>query len=322
MGPGGYPRAAGQSLDLAQSEWFHRRPDRQAAAPSGTRRCVVPCFRSALKSTLVALLHEPQYSIPPQTSFAKRPALGFTGCVLFGWLNKLSSPRLEKERTLLLGTRQVPLRLVRHPRARRYLLRLQSDGTARVTVPRGGTLAEARAFAGRNLGWLETQLQTLAARPKEITAWLPGTEILFRGERVRIECTSPGRINFGTERLSVSGNEADLRPQIERHLRALAVRELPPRVLELATRHGLDVQRVTVRNQKSRWGSCSRRRTISLNWRLVQTPASVSDYIILHELAHLRQMNHSSRFWREVAALCPDYNIAELWLKQHRTFLR
>jgi hypothetical protein len=77
-----------------------------------------------------------------------------------------------------------------------------------------------------------------------------------------------------------------------------------------------------VRSQKSRWGSCSRRGTISLNWRLIQTPAFVSDYICLHELMHLRQMNHSPRFWREMERVCPDYRMAERWLKEHSGLLR
>jgi predicted metal-dependent hydrolase len=78
---------------------------------------------------------------------------------------------------------------------------------------------------------------------------------------------------------------------------------------------------VTVRNQRSRWGSCSRRGTISLNWRLVQAPGFVRDYLVLHELAHLKEMNHSRRFWSEVARLCPDFAEAERWLKQHSTLL-
>jgi predicted metal-dependent hydrolase len=77
-----------------------------------------------------------------------------------------------------------------------------------------------------------------------------------------------------------------------------------------------------VRNQRSRWGSCSPRGTISLNWRLIQAPPNVRDYIILHELCHLRQMNHSDRFWREVASVCPDYQRAELWLKRNGDLLK
>ncbi len=89
----------------------------------------------------------------------------------------------------------------------------------------------------------------------------------------------------------------------------------------LASRNGFTVNRVTVRNQRTRWGSCSRRGTISLNWRLIQTPDYVRDYIALHELAHLRHMNHSRRFWQEVERLCPDYRSAERWLKQNRGIL-
>lgn len=88
------------------------------------------------------------------------------------------------------------------------------------------------------------------------------------------------------------------------------------------TRLPSPLRRVIVRSQKSRWGSCSRRGTISLNWRLVQTPVYVRDYIILHELAHLRVMNHSKRFWNEVARLCPDYQKAEAWLKRNSELLR
>ena len=129
-------------------------------------------------------------------------------------------------------------------------------------------------------------------------------------------------VRFGSESVRGPGPAADLRPAIEDHLRKLATRELPPRVLELAARHGLTVRRVTVRSQKSRWGSCSRRGTISLNWRLIQTPAFVSDYICLHELMHLRQMNHSPGFWREMERVCPDYRMAERWLKEHSGLLR
>ena len=82
------------------------------------------------------------------------------------------------------------------------------------------------------------------------------------------------------------------------------------------------VGRVSVRNQRSRWGSCARTGTISLNWRLIQTPDSVRDYIVLHELMHVRQMNHSARFWREVAAVCPAYEEAERWIKLHSALLR
>jgi predicted metal-dependent hydrolase len=225
----------------------------------------------------------------------------------------------------MVGARQVALTLVRNSRARRYVLRLQPDGSARVTIPRSGSAAEARRFAERSKRWLERQLERLttnSGRPKE---WLIGSEILFRGEVVKIETGvngESGLIRLGSERVEVTNPAAGLRRVIERHLWSLAALELPPKVLELAGAHHLQVRRVTVRNQKSRWGSCSRRGTISLNWRLVQAPLFVRDYIILHELMHLRQMNHSARFWREVQAVCPGYQVADRWLNQHNSLLR
>ena len=221
-----------------------------------------------------------------------------------------------------VGARAVPLLLVRHPRARRYLLRLRADGTARVTIPRHGSISAARDFALRNVGWLEQQLRCLDARPAGPAAWKLGTEILFRGELARIEAGIEGGIRLGTEPVAVADPAADLRTVIQKHLRQLAAQELPLRVMELAAVHGIRVTRVSVRNQKSRWGSCSQRGTISLNWRLIQAPGFVRDYVILHELAHRRQMNHSDRFWQEVARLCPGYQAAERWVKRHGKLLR
>jgi predicted metal-dependent hydrolase len=232
--------------------------------------------------------------------------------------------RSPHEETLALKDRQISLLLVRNPRARRYVLRLRPDGSARVTIPRGGSLSGARSFAERNIGWLENQLQRLAQRPVRLREWLVGTEILFRGETVRLELTSdqPHHIRFGTETVRVSDPSGDLRPAIERHLWTLAANELPPRTLELAKAHNVNILRISVRNQRSRWGSCSRRGTISLNWRLIQASSFVRDYIILHELMHLRELNHSARFWKHVETVCPDYQTAERWLKEHSALLR
>jgi hypothetical protein len=223
---------------------------------------------------------------------------------------------------LQVAGRAVPLVVVRNPRARRYLLRVRPDGKARVTIPRGGNVAEALAFVTRNTDWVKQQLERLATRPQTPAAWRVGTAIWVRGEQLRITAEENGAIVFGGERLAVADVAADLRPAIERHLRRQATRELPKRVVALAELHGIGVTRVSVRDQRSRWGSCSRRGTISLNWRLIQTPEWVRDYIILHELAHRRHMNHSEQFWQEVERLCPGYREAERWLKQHGRWMR
>ena len=93
-------------------------------------------------------------------------------------------------------------------------------------------------------------------------------------------------------------------------------------LLELAARYGLVVTRVSVRNQRSRWGSCGRDGHICLNWRLVLMPPSVRDYVLVHELMHLRRMDHSPAYWRLVADAYPDYRAARDWLRRHGPSLR
>lgn len=231
-------------------------------------------------------------------------------------------PRQPAAETVQVGARVLPLLMVRHPRARRYLLRLLPNGTARVTIPRSGNHADALRFLERSRGWLETQLQRLDERSTRRREWRAGADVLFRGELVRIESLEVGGVRFGGKVFRMTNAGADLRPVIEKHLWQLAEAELPARVKELATAHAFTVQRVSVRNQRTRWGSYSRRGTISLNWRLIQTPDFVRDYIILHEMAHLSHMNHSDKFWWEVDRLCPVYREAERWLKLNRGVLR
>lgn len=233
--------------------------------------------------------------------------------------------RAPVDEALAVGNRRIPMVLVRNPRARRYVLRLRPDGTARVTIPRGGSITEGRRFAERNSAWLERQLQRSAEHPNIREKWVPGSEFYFRGAIVKIEVGVNGKsdiVRFGDEQLKTLDPVSDFRPAIERYLWRLAAKEFPPKVFEYAEVHQLTVRRITVRNQKSRWGSCSRRGTISLNWRLIQVPEFVRDYIILHELMHLRQMNHSARYWKEVERVCPAYETAEKWLKQHARLLR
>jgi len=119
-------------------------------------------------------------------------------------------------------------------------------------------------------------------------------------------------------RLSVSEWSVDDRSS----WRAKARVELPARLQELALEHGLRVSRVSIRNQRTRWGSCGRDGHISLNWRLTVMPDWVRDYVIVHELMHLRRLDHSPAYWRLVAAACPLYREARQWLRVHGAALR
>jgi predicted metal-dependent hydrolase len=119
-------------------------------------------------------------------------------------------------------------------------------------------------------------------------------------------------------RLTPSALEADER----RALRERARTELPARLLELAALHGMTVTGVSIRNQRTRWGSCGRDGNISLNWRLVLMPPAVRDYVLIHELMHLRRLDHSPAYWKLVAAACPEYRDARQWLRLNGPALR
>ena len=158
------------------------------------------------------------------------------------------------------------------------------------------------------------------SRRESRETWKEGTVFLFRGEEVTLspKVHANGReIHFADQVIPVT-EEADLRTSVLAHLRKLAEKELPIRTRELAAQHDITIQRVTVRAQKTRWGSCSARGTISLNWRLIQAPLLVRDYLVIHELMHRRQMNHSTRYWKLVEAAFPDFRVAEQWLKTRR----
>ena len=147
----------------------------------------------------------------------------------------------------------------------------------------------------------------------------------YRGEWHRIEVgVQEGRqiVRFADQSLVMPSGESDLKVAIESHLRKMAELEVPPIVREAAVAHDVTIGQVQIRNQRSRWGSCSSKGTISLNWRLIQLPDSVRDYLIIHELMHTREMNHSARYWSHVAQACPGYEKAEKWLNKHSELLR
>jgi len=179
------------------------------------------------------------------------------------------------------GTRHLEPEFIRHPRARRYVIHVRPDGAVRVTLPRRGSLREARAFMAQHQAWIERERRRLEE------------------ERERPRATELPSLSHEAERAA----------------RERARVELPLRLRQLGAEHGLSVGKVSVRNQRYRWGSCSPDGHICLNWRLVVMPAWVRDYVLVHELMHLRRLDHSRKFWKLVAAACPEYQEARAWLR-------
>jgi len=213
---------------------------------------------------------------------------------------------------------------VRSGRARSYRLTLRKDGVAVATIPVRGSEREARVFVQQHKDWLARARTRHARRPRTAETWTLGTPVLWRGELTEIRDAGTGdkpSVCLAADVFRVPSLEGDLRSRLEAQFARRAKIELPARTWELAAETGAGVKHVTVRNQRSRWGSCSAGGTISLNWRLVQAPEVVRDYIIYHELAHLWEMNHSDRFWARVEQVCPGWRDAERWLKRSGSLL-
>ncbi len=217
------------------------------------------------------------------------------------------------------------VRLRRHRQARRYTLRIQSATREVVlTIPPRGTLTEAREFAQKHGAWIAARLDRL---PKA-APFADGVIVPLRGVPHRIvhRRIMRGAVwteseTDGAQLLCVAGNAPHIDRRIGDFLRREAKRNLEAASLHYADALGVHVKRIAVRDQNSRWGSCSTSGALSFSWRLILAPPFVLDYLAAHEVAHLLEMNHSARFWRLVQKLCPDHERAKVWLDVHGTDL-
>lgn len=253
----------------------------------------------------------------------RQPGRGFSGQSLTHQ-PPVSSSRPERIRFIEVDSTRLPVTLTRHGRAKHYLLKLHPRGSVSITVPRGGTLTQAYEFLHSRQDWVTKQWRKMREQNLPPLRWGAGSKALFRGEVETLMedwVGSQRMIVMGEERMMGPDESEDWRPYVESYMRFLAGLEFPHRTRELATEVGLRVNRVTVRNQRSRWGSCSSRGNIALNWRLIQAPPAVLDYVIYHELAHIVEMNHSRRFWNLVKKFCADYEELRSWLKQNARLL-
>jgi predicted metal-dependent hydrolase len=211
-----------------------------------------------------------------------------------------------------------PVQLRRHRQARRYTLRIQATKREVIlTIPPRGSIKEASAFAQKHGGWIATRLGRLPA----VTPFADGTVVPLRGVPHRITHRGGARGTVwietggdGEPLLCVAGREPHVDRRIGDFLRREAKRDLEAAARRYADALGLTFRRVTIRDQSSRWGSCSTTGMLSFSWRLILAPSQVLDYLAAHEVAHLIEMNHSPKFWRLVQRICQHHQSAKAWL--------
>ncbi|MCP5431640.1 MAG: M48 family metallopeptidase [Alphaproteobacteria bacterium] len=216
-----------------------------------------------------------------------------------------------------LEGQQIPVRLRTHPRARRFSVRVKSATREVVIVhPIYAARSDALAFAYANSEWIAYQLATL---PEQVP-FMPGAEIPIGGlmHRIRHRPGARGGVwrDAAQGLVTVTGQVEHLPRRLLDWLRAEARRAIVARVTAHASRMGVALPRITLRDTSSRWGSCSPRSGLSFSWRLIMAPGFVLDYVAAHECAHLKHLNHGRAFWRLVEKLDPDYERAEAWLKE------
>lgn len=236
-----------------------------------------------------------------------------------------TTPVRSEQRDHWVGGRTLPLRIVENQRARRLTLRIDAGGRGlRVTVPLGIASSEVERFLARHQGWLEQRLAKLPDRPQ----LRPGVSIPLRGVPHRIvhEPSPRGtvRLEAGDDgpEIVVHGDRRHLPRRIADFLKREARREIETLVAKHTATVGRKAKAIRLKDTSSRWGSCTADGTLSFSWRIMMAPGPVIDYLVAHEVAHLREMNHGPRFWKLCHELCPGTERCKAWLKRNGTALQ
>lgn len=233
-------------------------------------------------------------------------------------LRKIATPKPLEPATVDCAGQQVDVVFRRNGSARRLILRLNTDGTAAVvTVPGGVSRAQALDFVMRSADWLGERL----SKRGENIPLRPGSLVPLRGESHEIRHINLRRGTVTVDPLMkeilVPGEPPHVARRLTDFLKVAARHDLTAASQTYAEAMGVAFRRITIRDQRSRWGSCSAHGELSFSWRLILTPAYVLDYVAAHEVAHLVHMNHGRRFWRLVLSHCRDAGKAKKWLKDH-----
>ncbi|MEM5515607.1 SprT family zinc-dependent metalloprotease [Henriciella sp. AS95] len=228
---------------------------------------------------------------------------------------------VDKNQTLTLTSRsgqEIAVRIKINPRAKRLILRLDEQKREAVAIaPHKRMVKDAARFAEERLEWIESRLDML---PRQISLQA-GDAFSLLGQECVISLEGEGRrarlIAGEPLILSLPGDPATIGRRAERFLRKHAKEQLSRAVDQYCETLGVDARRVTVKDTRSRWGSCTSDGRLAFSWRLVMAPPDVLEYVAAHECAHLLEMNHSNRFWAHVARCRPGWKRERAWLRRH-----
>mgnify|MGYP001557011679 CR=1 FL=1 len=231
--------------------------------------------------------------------------------------------QMPRHELLKIDGKVVPVALKLNPRARRLIVKVHpSTGEVSVVAPSRRALEHALDFARNEMDWIAGRLADV---PPPVMLGL-GKRIPFFGvSHLIVEGEGRPPVQTGEEDgkpvIRVAGYAEHAPRRLLDFIKREARRVLEERTFEYADRIGQKPARITIRDTASRWGSCSSGRTLSFSWRLVFAPSHVLDYVVAHEVAHLKEMNHGPRFWRLVREIVPDIERPQTWLRDHGALL-
>jgi predicted metal-dependent hydrolase len=209
----------------------------------------------------------------------------------------------------------IPYTVRRSDRARRVRVRVDPrDGAVEVVLPRRAREREAAAAVAELRGWIERRRAEAAAVAARVAA--RGGTVPFLGGALELR-PQQGRTRAHRRGDLLLVPDGDAAPAVERWYRRTARAEIAPRLDEATAAIGRPYTRLTIRDQRTRWGSCSSTGAMSFNWRLLLAPEPVLDYVVWHEACHLRVMDHSPGFWSLLAQHVPAYREPRRWLRDH-----
>ncbi len=214
--------------------------------------------------------------------------------------------------TIYLGQPPVAVTLRRSARSRRLSLRVSRlDGRVTLSMPQSLAEAEALSFLHEKEGWIRKHLSTRA--PDRLVAL--GAELPFLGKARHLVSGTGRSARLEGGQIVVPGAAAQVPTRVRAFLRLQAQIHLRAACDRYAAELGVGYGRMSLRDTRSRWGSCTGEGNLMFSWRLVMAPPEVLDYVAAHEMAHRLEMNHSARFWGHVAAVCPGYEAHRQWLR-------
>jgi predicted metal-dependent hydrolase len=226
--------------------------------------------------------------------------------------------------------RSIPYTLKRSAQARYVRFEIKQSSGLVVVIPKSYNQRRLSELLRKKSSWITRQM----ARYQDDGPDVPskkleiGDTVLFLGRELTLAADGPGdryrQIRREQDTLIIPRvfQDARMMEALREWFRSEATAIIQRKADEFSNRSGLHFKKLSIREQRTRWGSCSRKGTLSFNWKLIMAPESVLDYVVIHEVAHLKEMNHSGKFWKLVASYCPDWKVHREWLKRNESWLR